>query len=264
MVNKRVLVTNELLYRAGRYSIDFEDFERQVAGKKVKLFILCSPHNPVGRVWTEEELLCLGEICLRHGVIVVADEMHADLVYPGHRHHVFASLKPELSEMTVTCTSPAKSFNLAGLHIANILIAGHKLRRAFRQDLTKSGYSQSNCMGFTACRAAYTGGEEWLYELKKYLTGNLEFIKNFLCERLPEIRLVEPEGTYLAWLDCTGLGLDDRQLDDMILRKAGLWLDAGPMFGAGFQRVNFACPRAVLEEALERLERAVKEAQGII
>jgi len=263
LANGRQLVTNELVYREGRYSIDFEDFERQVIEKKVKLFILCSPHNPVGRVWTKEELLRLGDICLRHGVIAVVDEMHADLVYPGHRHHVFASLKPEFNEIAITCTSPAKSFNLAGLHIANILIADSKLQRAFRQELTKSGYSQSNCMGFTACRAAYARGDKWLGSLKEYLAGNLEFIRNFLHERLPEIRLVEPEGTYLAWLDCSGLGLDDKQLDDLIVHKAGLWLDAGPMFGAGgagFQRVNFACPQAVLAGALERLERAVKEA----
>jgi len=261
LANGRRLVTNELVYHDGRYSIDFDDFERQIIEKKVKLFLLCSPHNPVGRVWTEEELLRMGEVCVKHGVVIVADEIHADLVHPGYRHRVFASLRSAFSEIAVTCTSPAKSFNLAGLHIANIFIENRALRHAFWQELTRCGYSQSNCMGFTACRAAYAGGEQWLEELKIYLAENLDFLRNFLRGALPEIRLVEPEGTYLAWLDCAGLGLGDRELDDLIVHKAGLWLDAGPMFGAGgagFQRINFACPRAILGQALEQLARSVK------
>jgi cystathionine beta-lyase len=261
LANGRRLVENQLIYSGGKYSIDFDDFERQIKAQNAKLFILCSPHNPVGRVWTEQEFIQLGDICVKHGVTVVSDEIHADIVYPGHRHHVFAALKPEFSEIAVTCTSPAKSFNLAGLHLANNFIPNPNMRREFRRELVRAGVSQPNCMGFTACRAAYAHGEEWLGELLQYLAGNLDFIRDFLRERLPQIKLVEPEGAYLAWLDCVGLGLDDTRLDELIVHKAGLWLDAGPMFGpggAGFQRVNYACPRAVLGEALERFERAVK------
>jgi len=260
--NNRKLVVNQLIYSDGRYSIDFDDFEEKIVRNNVKLFILCSPHNPVGRVWTREELVRLGNICLKHGVIVVSDEIHEDFTYPGHRHLVFADLRPEFGDITVTCTAPTKTFNLASLQISNIFIPNQKLRRKFREELSRSGYSQPNIMGIVACRAAYTGGAEWLGELKKYLYGNLNFLREFLKQRLPEIKLVEPEGTYLVWLDCSGLGFDDKRLEDFIIQRAGLWLDSGYIFGKGgegFQRVNIACPRAILEKALTRLENAVKK-----
>lgn len=258
--NKRKLVTNQLVYSQGKYSIDFSDFEDKIIKNNVKLFILCSPHNPVGRVWTLEELLRLGEICLKHDVIVVSDEIHADFTYPGHRHLVFADVKPEFSDITVTCTSPTKTFNLAGLHISNIFIANRDIRRKFKKELEKSGHSLSNIMGITACRAAYEGGNNWLMELKKYLSGNLDLLRSFLKQKLPQIKLIEPEGTYLVWLDFSALGLDDKKLEDFILNEAGLWLDSGTMFGIGgegFQRINIACPRSVLEKALIQLEQAI-------
>ena len=261
LINGRELAVNQLIYSQGRYTIDFEDFESKIVQDNVKLFILCSPHNPVGRVWTKEELALMGDICLRHGVLVVSDEIHADFIYPGYRHIVFADIKPEFSEMSVTCTAPSKTFNLAGLQISNIFIANGELMRKFRREMAKSGYGQPGIMGLVACRAAYSGGGEWLSELKRYLSGNLEFMRGFLRRRLPRIRLVEPEGTYLVWLDFNALGLTDQRLDDLITKDAGLWLDAGVMFGAGgegFQRVNIACPRAVLEKALTQLERALK------
>lgn len=261
LANKRRLAVNQLVYHDGKYHIDFEDFENKIINYKVKLFILCSPHNPVGRVWTRDELIRLGDICLKHNVIVVSDDIHADFVYPGHRHLVFASLKPEFNEIAITCTSPTKTFNLAGLQISNIFIADRNNRCKFTEEITKSGYSQLNIMGITACKAAYLYGYEWLAQLREYLTGNLNFIRSFVKNRLPEIKLVEPEGTYLVWLDCKGLNLDDKDLDDFMVHKAGLWLDAGPIFGAGgegFQRVNIACPRAVLEKAFASIEQAVK------
>lgn len=260
LTNERELVVNKLLYRDGKYTVDFADFEKKVIEKQVKLFILCSPHNPVGRVWTKEELVRLGDICLKHGVLVVSDEIHADFVYPGHRHRVFASLKPEFRKMTVTCTSPTKTFNLAGLQISNIFIADSGIRRKIKREMERSGYSQPGIMGITACQAAYENGADWLAELKVYLSGNISFLRDFLTRRLPQIKLVEPEGTYLVWLDCRELGLEDRQLDMLLVQKAGLWLDAGPMFGAGgegFQRINIGCPRAVLEKALQQLAQAV-------
>lgn len=261
LVNQRKLVVNQLIYSQGKYRIDFEDLEEKVIKNHVKLFILCSPHNPVGRVWTREELIRLGDICLKHGVIVISDEIHADFTYQGYRHLVFADVKPEFSKIAVTCTAPSKTFNLAGLQISNIFIASGDIRSKFRQEIARSGYSQMNTMGIAACRAAYAKGGEWLAQLKEYLAGNLNFLSGFLQEKLPSIRLVEPEGTYLAWLDCSGLGLDGQKLEDLIVNRAQLWLDSGTMFGAGgegFQRVNIACPRIILQQALIQLEDAVK------
>jgi len=260
--NGRKLVVNKLVYSNGKYAIDFEYFEEKIISNRVKVFILCSPHNPVGRVWTKEELIRLGDICLKHGVLVVSDEIHADFIYQGHKHLVFSDLKPEFSEIAITCTAPTKTFNLAGLQISNIFIANQEIRRKFKREIARSGYSQPNIMGIVACRAAYTGGREWLEELKEYLTGNLNYLRDFLGQRLPQIKLIEPEGTYLVWLDFSALGLNDKELEDFIINQAGLWLDSGTMFGAGgegFQRINIACPRAILEKALTQLEQAVKQ-----
>lgn len=262
LVNNRKLVNNPLVYSEGKYSIDFEDFEAKVIQNKVKLFLLCSPHNPVGRVWTEEELTRLGNICVKHDVLVVSDEIHSDLVYPGYRHHVFASLKPEYLARTITCTAPSKTFNLAGLQISNIFISNSEIREKFQQELVKAGYSQLNASGLIACQAAYESGRQWLEELKRYLTGNLEFIRSFLQERLPEIKLVEPQGTYLLWLDFRNLGLSADRLEDLIVNRAKLWLDRGRLFGEegeGFERINIACPRATLEAACLRLEQTLNE-----
>ena len=202
----------------------------------------------------------MGNICLRYGVTVVSDEIHQDFVYPGHTHTVFASLKPEFADIAITCTAPTKSFNLAGLQISNIFIKNREIRQKFKEETAKSGYSQPNIMGITACRAAYAEGGEWLFELKSYLYQNLIFAKEFIALRLPRLRLIEPEGTYLIWLDCKSLGLSDKELDELIVHKAGLRLDAGEMFGAGgegFQRINIACPRALLKKGLIQLEEAV-------
>ena len=259
-VNGRKLVVNQLVSSGEKYLIDFEDFEQKIIRNGVKLFVLCSPHNPVGRVWTEDELVRLGEICRKHDVIVVSDEIHADFTYPGHRHLVFAGIRPSFSEIAVTCTAPTKTFNLASLQISNIFIENAEIRRKFRREIWKCGYSQPGIMGIIACQAAYAGGGEWLEDLKQYLAGNLDFLRGFLLEKLPQIRLVEPEGTYLAWLDCRALGLDDKKLEDFVENRAGLWLDPGTLFGAGgegFQRINIACPRPFLKQALTRLKNAV-------
>jgi cystathionine beta-lyase len=261
-LNGRRLVLNELVFDGERYTVDLEDFENKILGNGVKLFILCSPHNPVGRVWTREELTAMGDICVKHGVAVVSDEIHADFVYPGYRHTVFAGIKPAFADLTVTCTAPTKTFNLAGLQISNILISNAELRSRFSREVKKTGCNGVNAMGLAACRAAYRHGGPWLDALIGYLTANLETVRSFLQDRLPQIRLVEPEGTYLIWLDCRALGLPDRELDDWLVHKAGLWLDAGTMFGAGgegFQRMNIACPRAVLHKALERLSEAAAQ-----
>jgi len=256
----RRLLVNELVFEGGRYSIDFDDFEWKI--KQAKLFILCSPHNPVGRVWSREELTRMGKICLRHGVVIVADEIHEDFVYPGHRHLVFAELDHDFSDITVTCTSASKTFNLAGLTQANIFISNTTMRNSFRREYANFGLSQPGVMGLVACKAAYEGGAQWLEDLLGYLSGNISLIREFLQTRIPKIKLVEPEGTYLAWLDCSALGLSVPELEELVTNKAKLWLDGGTMFGAGgkgFQRVNAACPRSVLLDGLKRLESAFEE-----
>jgi cystathionine beta-lyase len=197
---------------------------------------------------------------MRHGVKVVSDEIHADFVFPGYRHTVFAGIKPEYAEMTITCTSPSKTFNLAGLQVSNIFIGNRELRNTFRKELYSTGYVYLNTMGLIACQAAYEKGEPWLRELRKYLEGNLMFIRSFLKQELPQIILVEPEGTYLTWLDFRNLGMPGEELDRFVLEDAGLWLDGGSMFGPegeGFQRINIACPRITLERAFIRLKHAV-------
>ncbi len=258
--NDRNLVENELLYQDGHYEIDFADFEAKIKDNHVKLFILCSPHNPVGRIWTKEELQRVGEICAKYGIFVISDEIHCDFAFPEHPHTIFAAACPELENQCIICTAPSKSFNLAGLQVSNIWIPNEKIRQKFQKEIDRSGYSQLNSLGLVAAEAAYANGEEWLAQCKKYLRGNLDFLRRFLQEKIPEIKLVEPEGTYFAWLDCSGLNLDRKELNDLVVNKAGLWLDAGHIFGrksAMFQRVVLACTTRTLEEALTRLEAAV-------
>ena len=258
--NDRQLVVNPLILKNGRYEMDFADMERKIADNHVKMLLLCSPHNPVGRVWTKEELLRVGEICQKHGVLVVSDEIHADFTYAGHTHRVFASVKSEFADFTITCTAPSKTFNLAGLQNSNIFIPNRQLRHAYKKELSACGCGGTNCMGMAACQAAYEAGADWLEQLKQYLAGNLAYIRQFLREKLPDIALIEPEGTYLVWLDLRKLGLTEQQQRQLIVQDAKLWLDTGTLFGQGgegFERINIACPRATIEQAMQRLERAV-------
>lgn len=258
--NDRQLVVNPLVLRNGRYEMDFADMERKIVDYHVKMLLLCSPHNPVGRVWTKEELLRVGEICQKHGVLVVSDEIHADFTYAGHTHRVFASLKSEFADFTITCTAPSKTFNLAGLQNSNIFIPNRQLRHAYKKELSACGCGGTNCMGMAACQAAYEAGADWLEQLKQYLAGNLAYIRQFLREKLPEIALIEPEGSYLVWLDLRKLGLTEQQQRQLIVQDAKLWLDTGTLFGQGgegFERINIACPRTTIEQAMQRLEHAV-------
>ena len=258
--NDRKFVESPLVYENGRYTIDFADFERKITENHVRLFLLCSPHNPVGRVWTQAELARLGEICGRCGVTVVSDEIHCDFAFDEHPHTPFLKACPAMAEQTILCTAPSKSFNLAGLQTSNIFIPGAALRAGFQKEIAAAGYSQLNGLGLVACKAAYADGADWLDAVRAYLRGNLDFLRACLESELPQIRLVEPEGTYFAWLDCSGLGLDKARLNDLVTNRARLWLDAGHIFGGGssqFQRMVLACPRSTLQQALEQLRQAV-------
>ena len=257
--NERVIVDNPLRLIEGRYEIDFADFEQKIIEHRVKLFILCSPHNPVGRVWTRAELEQIAAVCLRHNVIVVADEIHEEFVRPGFRHVPFASLSEEAAAITVTCTSPSKTFNLAGLQISNIFIRNAQLRRRFKEELSRTGYDEPNTLGLTGAKAAYEHGAEWLTQLLAYIEENHARTKSFLAAHLPKVQIIEPEGTYLLWLDFRAYGLSDEALNEKIIREAHLWLDDGPIFGtggSGFQRINIACPWATLETGLQNLAKA--------
>lgn len=255
--NGRKVVNNPLyLGDDNRYHIDFEDFERKLVEEKIKLFILCSPHNPVGRVWTGEELCHLGDLCVRHHVIVISDEIHADFVFQG-RHQVFAGLKKEYEPISVICTAPSKTFNLAGLVLSNIFIPDEELRRKFCGQMDGAGTSQIGTMGIIACEAAYGKGEEWYQAMLRYVKDNIDYISQYTKEKLPGVRMVEHEGTYLVWLDFRETGLDEKTLEYKIVHEAKLWLDGGAMFGeegSGFQRINAACPRKLLVEAMEQIK----------
>lgn len=258
--NGRRIIDNTLVQdEAGSYHMDLVDFEEKIIREKVKLFFLCNPHNPVGRAWTREELEKIGDICYKHHVLIVSDEIHADFVY-NRKHQVLVNLKKEYEEITITCTAPSKTFNIAGLQVSNIFIPDNQLRHRFKRQIAASGYSQLNAAGIAACEAAYRYGEEWYNGVKAYIRENISFTKKFLEERIPKVKMLEPEGTYLVWVDFRALGLSNRELEDLIIHKAGLWLDSGAIFGAageGFQRINVACPRVTLQTALEKIETAV-------
>ena len=255
------IVSNSLVMTDGQYRMDYDDLETKAADPDVKLAILCSPHNPVGRVWTREEIQRFGHICLRNQVRVISDEIHGDLVYPGVTFSPFAVADSAFQENTVVCTAPSKTFNLAGLQTSNIFIPDTKIRQKFKESLLANGLFGLNPFGMTACRVAYEEGEPWLEDLLHYLKANLDALINFFDSEIPEIRVIHPEGTYLVWLDCRSLGLDKHQLRNLFLNQARVFLDEGSLFGPegdGYERINIACPRSLLMEALERIVDAIK------
>lgn len=259
--NGRNIVSSDLYLGADdRYHMDYADFEKKIIENDVKLFLLCNPHNPVGRVWTKEELEKVGDICLKHNVLVVSDEIHADFVFKG-QHQVFTAIKKEYEDITLTCTAPSKTFNLAGLSLSNIFIPNRKLKRQFKAELKAAGTGLMGVMGLVACQTAYEKGEEWYHTMKSYVQANIEFTKKYVEENLPGVKMIDHEGTYLVWLDFreTGLGVDE--LENLIIHKAKLWLDSGKIFGKngeGFQRINVACPRSTVKEALDRMKEAMQ------
>ena len=253
--NGRVIVDCPLVYEDGHYSVDYAAFEDAIVREGVKLFILCSPHNPIGRVWTKDELTRMGEICLAHGVTVVADEIHSDFVYPGHKHINFAAISPEFAANSVTCTAPSKTFNLAGLWNSNILIPSPELRAKFAAEMEHSDTPVPTIFAFEVCKAAYNHGEAWLEELLCYLQGNMQLVRDYFAEHLPEVKFAETEGTYLMWGDFSAYGTPE-ELEKKFF-DGGIWMNRDADFNAtpaGFYRINVATPRAVLQEAIERMK----------
>ena len=260
--NKRTLVENPLVLKDGHYEMDLEDLEQKVLDEHVKLMILCNPHNPVGRVWTREELTALADICLRHHVYVISDEIHGDFVWQGQEQTPYASISEEACLHSMMCTAPSKTFNLAGMATSNLFIPDPEMRRKFRSELLDVGQENMNRLGLFACRAAYEGGGEWLDQLIGYLAGNLALVRDFCKNRVPQIQLVEPEGTYLAWLDCRELGMTDDELMAFFSDEAKVWLDPGTHSGeqgSGFMRFNLGSSRSVIAQALDQIEAAWKK-----
>ncbi|MBE7416104.1 MAG: pyridoxal phosphate-dependent aminotransferase [Deltaproteobacteria bacterium] len=259
--NGRAVVNNPLKCEGNAYSMDIEGLKRAV-DSRTKMIIISTPHNPVGRVWRQEELEELAEVCLENGIIIISDEIHADLVMPGCTHTPTAMLSDEVSRITVTCTSPSKTFNLAELHVANAIIPDKGLYERFDLALTRAGLKRPNVLGMAALEAAYANGDGWVSELITYLNGNYLYMRDFFLEKLPEVRVSAMEGTYLGWLDFRGLGLPEAAVDERLLLKARVDMTPGRIFGPGgegFYRMNLACPRAVLERALTRIRGAFRE-----
>lgn len=259
-VNNRVLVDCPLVERGDTYEIDFEDFEKKAKDPNTKLFILCSPHNPCGRVWTKEELERIGRICNENHVLVVDDEIHHDLIMPGHTHYVYASLSPEMEQNCLVLTAPSKTFNLAGLQTSNIFVPNEALRREMEAFLKRgSANPKCNILGYKACEIAYSSCGEWLDECIQVIDENRRVITEFMAENFPQIRVCQLQATYLLWMDWNGLGLDYKELERINRQEAGLFFDEGYIFGAqgeGFERWNLACPTSYVVAALKRMKEA--------
>lgn len=260
--NGREVVATELLDDGENYTIDFEDFEQKAKNPANKLLLLCSPHNPVGRVWTAEELERVGRICIDNDVVIVSDEIHFDLVMPGYKHHVFANLSEEFAQHSVICTAPSKTFNLAGMQTSNIIIPNKELQKQFVAQVDSCGMELANILGYEACRIAYTECDQWLAELIQLIMKNKEYVETFVNEHFPVVKCRKMEGTYLQWLDFRGFGMDAKEMEQMMKTEAQLFLDDGYLFGeggTGFQRINLACPAWVIEKAMERLCGTLKK-----
>jgi cystathionine beta-lyase len=259
-MNERQILYNRLIEHNNEYSIDFDDFEKKA--KEAKMLIFCHPHNPVGRTWRKDELEKIAEICLRNKIKVVSDEIHNDLVFAPHKHIPFASLSPEIDNITVTCHSASKSFNLAGLSTAYAIMNNPEMQKTFKKFIIPMQVEALNTFGLTAMVAAFEQGDSWLTELLTYIWDNYNFIKDYLVKNLPLLKISPLEATYMIWIDFRKLQMTDKQLKEFIIQKAHLGLNDGPTFGPGgegFQRMNIACPRQILKEALEKLNYSINK-----
>lgn len=258
--NNRILINNQLTYKDGKYTINFEDLENKIRDNNAKIIIFCSPHNPVGRVWTKEELEKVADICYRHNVVMMVDEIHCDIVYPGVKFTSIMCIDEKYHDNVVLYNSPSKTFNIAGLQPANIIIKNSELRKKYKKANSASGYSQGSLMGQVALKSVYTKGDKWVKELLEYINSNKEYVKKFVQDNFSKAYFVEPEGTYLIWIDFSKYGFTDEELEHIIVDEAKLWLDSGKIFGpetAQFERFNVACARETLEKAMNQLKEAI-------
>ena len=253
----RVVLNNKLLLSNGKYHIDFDDFEDKA--KEASMFFLSSPHNPVGRVWTKDELAKLGEICVRNNVIIISDEIHNDLILPGYKHIPMASISEDIADITITCLAPSKTFNIAGLATSSVIISNEILRRKFEKVVNNLHLSMGNLFGAVASQAGYTYGDSWVDSLMQYVSTNFKIVEDALNNTDGAIKVIHAEATYMAWLDFRGTGFDDEKIKEILINKAGLGLSAGPIFGGGgegFQRINLAAPSSIVIVAMEKLIHA--------
>jgi cysteine-S-conjugate beta-lyase len=258
--SNRIVVENRLIVVNNRYTMDFDDLER-ILKEGASMIVLCSPHNPVGRVWTEDELINLNELCVKYDTLILSDEIHSDLIMPGNMHRVMAEISSGKNHKIITCTAASKTFNLAGLSCSNVIINDPDLTALFQKRIQRSSISTPNIFGLLATETAYTFCEEWLDELLSYIHKNYFLLKEYINENIPRIKVTDLEGTYLSWLDITGYKLPDSAIDEILLKKARVWFDSGPQFGPGgegFQRINIACPQKTLIRALDRIKTAFR------
>lgn len=260
--NGRQIVNNPLVIKNERYYMDFEDLEKKVNDSRVKMLILCSPHNPVGRVWTKDELIKLGKFCFERNILIVSDEIHSDLIFRGHQHIPLASISPELEQSSIVCNAPSKTFNLAGLQVSNVIIPNEFLRNTFATTLINHSIEDPSCFAIPALKAAYQHGDEWLDAVMDYVEDNYQFLTEYVRANLPQIRVMKMEGTYLAWLDFSTLGMEPDEEKEFLLKKAKVAFNEGSMFGIegkGFERINIACPRSILKKGLDRIKKALDQ-----
>ena len=258
--NGRIIARNPLKLTGSRYEMDFDDLADKAADPQVKMAILCSPHNPVGRVWSPEELDQFGQICRDNDVLVISDEIHADLILSGHRFTSFACINEDFAADSIICTAPSKTFNLAGLKLSNIVVQNKEQRDRFAETLNRCGLWGTNAFAIVATEAAYLHGEDWLLAVMAYIEDNYNFLRSYIAEHLPQLKVTPLEGTYLAWVDFSALALHPDERTDLLMNEAKVWLNEGQTFGpegADFERINIACPRSILADALERIKTAV-------
>lgn len=264
--NGRTVLESQMNYQNDHYSINFEDLEEKLARKDTSLLIFCNPHNPTGRIWDYETLQKIGELCLKYQVTIISDELHCDLAHPGFEYIPFASVSKEIEQITITCVSASKAFNLAGLQSSAIIIANESLRQLVNRGINTDEVAEPNMFAILAMQAAFEKGNDWLTKLNRYLAANLAYIQRFLAEELPEIHLVESQATYLSWLDCSKFCTDSEELVTFIREQTGLVLSAGRIFrgnGQSFLRLNYACPKSQLINGLNRLKIAIKQYQQL-
>ena len=265
--NQRKKIECPMMFTGQTYELDFDLFEQLIIDNDVKMFILCNPYNPIGKVWNKEELFKLGNICKKHNVLVVSDEIHQDFIYKGNKHLPFVNVDASFKEFTIICTAPSKTFNLAGLQTSNILFFNHKLKEKFIKVKSSLGFPvEPTIFGIEACKAAYNHGDKWVDELVAYLDGNIKYLDGFLKKKLPMLKMIKPQGLYLVWVDFSALQMTHEELEAFMVNEAKLWLDEGYIFGvggAGFERFNLAMPRCLLVQALDNLYQALKNRQLI-